>query len=244
MGRGDWLLRYRFLFDSVLVVSSVAASALRTRWVVGLLAVLLVVSVALTWVTYKRTQIQPKSDSLRTLLESEVLPRLHDNCNRVHPGGIPDLRINVMFLRWRGINPWRNDFLVKPWERTLCIEASYTTSPSPDYGPEAALEWRMDQGVVGDGMNERAQEVWTRARYPDVDPRVNWNLSQTQYERTAHVGSVLSVPIYLPSDENKVNPVGVLNLDSNENVERSKLDDERIRDEAIYWGNVVGAIVE
>ncbi len=243
-GRASGILKYRFLFNVLLVLTSVAAGAVGTLWVAVFVVVLLAISLVLTWITYKRNQIQPQSESLQTLLESEVLPRLHENCNRAHPDGLPDLRVNVMLLRWRGINPWRNDFTVMPWERTLGIEASYVASTAREYGNETELEWRTDQGVVGDAMNQRAQEVWTPARYPDVDPRVNWDLSDTQYERTAHVESVLSVPIYLPSDEKKVNPVGAVNLDSVEDVERSKLDDEYIRDEAIYWSNVIGAIVE
>lgn len=244
MGRAEGILKYRFLFNFLLVLASVAAGALRTL-VVGILVVLLfAVSMILTWITYRQNQIQPRSESLQTLLEAEILPRLHENCDQMHTDGMSGLRVNVMLSRWRGINPWRNDFVVMPWERTLRIEASYVGDSAPEYGTEAELEWRTDQGVVGDAMNERAQEVWTPARYPDIDPRVNWNLSETQYERTSHIGSVLSVPIYLPSDGEKVNPVGVVNLDSVENVEQSRLDDGDVRDEAIYWSNVIGAVVE
>lgn len=247
MGRGQRLLRYRFLFNFLLVAASVVVGTTGSSLLIGVAVVILtVIAIALTWVTHKHNQIQPRSDALRTLLESDVLPRLHKNATLAHPDEIPDLRANVMLLRWRGIHPWRHDFLIKPWQRTLQIEADYISESAPEYGPERELEWTTNQGVVGDAMNERAQEVWTQPGYTDVDPRIRWNLSQTQYERTEHVNSVLSVPIYLPSDEDKVNPVGVVSLDSTAPPRESRLHDEGlgIRDEAIYWSNVIGAIVE
>lgn len=247
MGRGKKLLQYRFVFNFLLVVVSVAVGATGNRlMIVGGIVLLTVVAFALTWLTYKHNQIQPRGRALRTLLESDVLPRMHKNANVAHPDEIPDLRVNVMLLRWRGFNPWRRDFIIYPWKRTLQIEADYVGQSAREYGAERDLEWTTDQGVVGDAMNKRAQEVWTSPGYTDVDPRIRWNLSQTQYERTEHVNSVLSVPIYLPSDENKVNPVGAVSLDSTAPPAESRLHDDglAIRDEAIYWSNVIGAIVE
>lgn len=244
MGRGKRVLKYQFLFSVLLVVVSVTAGMLQTVVVAVLVFILLLTSMSLTWVTYKQNQVQPRSKSLQTLFESDVLPRLHKNCNLAHPDEIPELRVNIMLLRWRGINPWRNDFRTLPWERTLQIEASYTASTARSYGTESKLEWKVNQGVVGAAMNERAQEVWTPPQYANIDPRIHWNLSENQHERTKRLNSILSVPIYLPSDKEKVNPVGVLNLDSTADVTQTMFDKDRIRDEAIYWSNVIGAIVE
>ena len=247
MGRGQRLLQYRFIFNFFLVVVSVAAGFTGNLLIIaGAIVILTIGAFALTWVTYKHNQIQPRSEELQTLLETEILPRLHKNVNLAHPDEIPDLRVNVMFLRWRGIHPQRHDFLIAPWQRTLQIEADYISETAQDYGDERELEWTTNQGVVGDAMNERAQEVWTQPGYPDVDPRIRWSLSQLQYELTEHVNSVLSAPIYLPSDENKENPVGVVSLDSTAPPTESRLHDEdlEIRDETIYWSNVIGAIVE
>lgn len=247
MGRGQRLLRYRFIFNFLLVVVSVAAGATGNPWIIGAAILILTAGAfALTWVTYQHNQIQPRSEELQTLLESEILPRLHKNANLAHPEAIPNLRANVMLLRWRGLHPRRHDFLVKPWQRTLKIEADYVSESAKKYVDERELEWTTNQGVVGDAMNERAEEVWTQPGYPDIDPRVRWNLSQLQYELTEHVNSVLSVPIYLPSDEDKTNPVGVVSLDSTAPPNQSRLHDEDldIRDEAIYWSNVIGSVVE
>lgn len=247
MGRGKRLLRYRYFFNFLLVVVSIAVGVSGNPWVIGGSAILLTSGAfGLTWVTYKHNQIQPRSEELQTLLEAEVLPRLHENANSAHPDEIADLRVNVMLLRWRGIHPLRNDFLIKPWQRTLKIEADYVSESAQEYGNERGLEWTTNQGVVGDAMNKRAEEVWTQPGYPDVDPCVRWNLSQLQHELTDHIQSVLSAPIYLPSDETKENPVGVVTLDSTAAPTESRLHDEEldIRDEAIYWSNVIGAIVE
>lgn len=247
MGRGKGLLGYRFLFNFLLVVVSVAVGAIGNLLIIVVAIVILtIVAFVLTWLTYKHNQIQPRSEELQTLLEGEILPRLHENANLAHPDEIPDLRVNVMFLRWRGIHPLRHDFMIKPWQRTLQIEADYISESAQDYGEEKELEWTTNQGVVGDAMNEQAQEVWTQPGYSDINPRIKWNLSQVQYELTEHVNSVLSVPIYLPSDETKSNPVGVVSLDSTAPPMESRLHDGDldIRDETIYWSNIIGAIVE
>lgn len=166
MGRGQHLLRYRFLYNFLLVVVSIAAGATGNPWIIGAAVVILTVGAfALTWVTYQHNQIQPRSEELQTLFEAEILPRLHKNANLAHPDEIPDLRVNVMLLRWRGIHPRRHDFLIRPWQRTLEIEADYISDSAQEYGNERELEWTTNQGVVGDAMNERAQEVWTQ---PDI----------------------------------------------------------------------------
>lgn len=247
MARGKRLLRYRFVFNFLLVVVSIVVGAIGNLLIIAVaILILTIVAFALTWVTYKHDQIQPRSEELQTLLEAEILPRLHKNANLAHPDEIPDLRVNVMLLRWRGIHLQPHDFLIAPWQRTLKIEADYISESAQPYGDERELEWTTNQGVVGDAMNERAQEVWTQPGYPDIDPRIRWNLSQLQYELTDHINSVLSAPIYLPSDENKENPVGVVSLDSTARPTESRLHDENldIRDETIYWSNVIGAIVE
>jgi hypothetical protein len=240
------ILKYELLFNWGLVLLAVLAGAIQSLWIIvpAVLALGLIASLR-SWVSYKQSQIQPRSDELQTLLRTEVLPRLHKNCILEHPDECPDLRVNVMFKRWRGLNPWRKDFLIKPWERTLKIEASYIGPESKEYESEAELEWKTDQGVAGDAMNPRAEEVWTSDEYDGgIDPRVKWGLSETQYNRTAHLNSVLSCPIYLPSDEENVNPIGVINLDSELEIGESQLNNERIRDEVIYWSSVIGAIVE
>jgi len=160
MGRGQRLLRYRFIFNVLLVVVSVAAGANPGNpWIIGAAGVLIAIALVVTWVTYRHNQIQPRSEDLQTLFNSEILPRLHENANIAHPNGIPDLRVNVMLLRRRGINPIRQDFLIKPWQRTLKIEADYVSGSAQEYGDEKELEWTTNQGAVGDAMNKRAQEV-------------------------------------------------------------------------------------
>lgn len=247
MGRGDRLLQYTFAVDVLLILVSISVGSTNNSLLIGGgLILLLIAATGRSWVTYRSNQIQPRSEDLRTLLESEVLPRLHKNAQLAHPDEIPGLRANVMLHRWRGANPFRNDVWIWPWQRTLQIEAAHVGDSARDYGAEADLEWTTNQGVVGDAMNERAQEVWTQPGYTEIDPTIKWNLSQTQHAMTSHVNSVLSVPIYLPSDEDKVNPVGVVTLDSSAPPETAKLhdDDLEIRKEAIYWSNVIGAIVE
>jgi hypothetical protein len=235
------ILYLRIVFNIALVIAAAYIGSLSSPWQIVPIVILIVLATILVWWNYLQNQIQPKSKSLKKVLEDEILPRLHKKCCEESGGNAEKIRANVMLKRWRGINPFRNEFSVWPWQRTLQIEASYIPDTAPEYEIEAEIEW-TNQGVVGDAMKPRAQESWTRADYPEVDPRQMWGLTDKQHLATEHVNSVLSVPIYLPN--NKVNPVGVVNLDSTEPTSESDLDEEELREEAIYWSNVIGAIVD
>lgn len=157
----------------------------------------------------------------------------------------PEVRANVMFLRRRNLNvlsDGRRRGDVQPWEKTLEIEATHGDYEST---AENQLEWKMNEGVVGRAMNESAQEIWATLDYDDSGRiQEGWNLTDAQVQRTSHIQSLLCVPIYLPGDETKSNPIGVLNVDCESNLSKSRLGDEAIREEVINNANVIGGIVE
>ena len=241
MGSRNRLLYLRLLFNIGLIFAAVYITQLSSRWQAVAIILLVVIASVIVWRQHVETLIQPASKSLQAVLEDEILPRVHNKCTTHSSADPTTIRVNIMLKRRRGLNPFRNEFWVWPWQRTLQIEAAYSPEEAEDYEMEASLEWTR-QGVVGDAADTRAQESWTRPDYPDFDPREMWGLTDKQHLATKRVNSVLSVPIYLPDD--KTNPIGVVNFDSVDSISESELNNEAFREEAIYWANVIGAIVD
>lgn len=241
------LIRVRMLYNALIVAASVVAGVVSgLSFSLLIIAVLVVGSMALTYVEQRQAQLRPESDSLEALIEENVLEDVVTEYGRMHDDAYPpEVRANVMFLRRRNTNPLKDNRQrpdVRSWERTLRLEAScgdYETTA------EDELEWKTDEGVVGRAMNESAQEIWAKLDYDDGGRiQEGWNLTDAQTERTSHIESLLCVPIYLPSDEEKSNPIGVLNLDCEADLSESCFGDESIREKMINSANIIGGIVE
>lgn len=165
-------------------------------------------------------------------LREEYEDELHDPC---------EIRVNVMLLKRRDMLPWTQERNLLPWKKSLQI--SYCTG---GYGDEREIKWALSEGVCSTavmnatGGDERVQEVWSNLEDVHI---ATWNLTERQHKATDHLGSVLSVPIYRPSDERKQNPVGVLNVDSKKNLSCTKFNASEIRDVVIKYANYVGALV-
>lgn len=245
--KGGLLVRARILYNALVVVASIVAGLL-TGVIAPLLliAVLVVGSGVLTYIEQRRSRIQPQGDSLRTLIEENVLDDVVTEYERMHDhDDPPEIRANVMFLRRRNMNPFADDRRrpdIRLWDQTLKLEAAHG-----DYETTAEdkLEWKTDEGVVGRAMNESAQEIWATLDYDDGGRiQAGWNLTDAQTERTSHIQSLLCVPIYLPSDREKSNPIGVLNIDCEADLSESCFGDKLIREKVINSANIIGGIVE
>jgi hypothetical protein len=240
------LMKLRMLFDVAVVTVSVVVSFVTGVVVPAvLIAVLVVFGGGLTYLEHTFARLQSESESLTTVIEEDVLSELVQEYEDIHPDSDPpEIRTNVMFLRRRNLpfsdNDRRDD--VWPWQETLRIEATHGDYASTS---EDELEWKTDEGVVGRAMNESAQEIWATLDYDDRGRiKKGWNLTERQVAYTSDIKSLLCVPIYLPSDEEKKNPVGVLNVDCKEPLTDSRFGDEEIRQRVIKSANVIGAIVE
>lgn len=243
MVKHSWSFRYKALFDTVVVVASYAAGIINKLIVaIPVLGGLLAVSVFLSYKQYLESVVQPESKELTTVIEDNILPQLKDDLDRTH-AEVFDFRINVMILRWRNL-PFsdKNRPDVRFWEKTLKIEASLGDY---DETGEDELEWKTDEGAVGRAINERAQEIWAPIEYYDIDRiAAGWNMTEAQARRTQHLNSLLCVPIYLQSDDEKIEPVGVLNIDSEEPLDVTQFACEDIREKAIGCANNIGAIIQ
>lgn len=244
MVRESRLLRYRFLFNALVVIASYVAAfvgtLLQSLVIVG---VLVVFSLLLAYHEHQYENVQPESKELQAVLEREILPDVIDDYRETHSDpNPPEIRVNVMILRRRNLNLLqriRND--VFPWEKTLNVEATVGDYESRN---EGELEWKTNEGVVGRAMNKRAQEIWANLGHGNERVQAGWNLTNAQISRTKRLNSLLSIPIYRPMDEGKVRPVGVLNIDSEANLDETEFGNEAVRAKAINHANVVGAILE
>lgn len=235
------ILRFRFLFRAALVISAFVTGAFGGV-LEALIVIILLIIIAgvLSFYEYQEIRVQRESEELRTVLEEQVLPRLVNEYSQKNPSP-PEIRSNIMILRRRNWKVWNQSRRIWPWEQTLKIEATFGDY---DTHREEVLEWRTHEGVAGAAVNDRSSEMWSDLGNTDIDIQSEWQLTDDQYTRTDHLNSVLSVPIYLPSDESKTNPVGVLNLDSEQGLSDTGFDQEEVRETAIYWANLIGAIVE
>lgn len=239
----SWAFRYQALFDLLVVVASYAAGVInKVIYGLSLLAILLVFSVVLSFKQYRESAIQSESKELKKVLEQNILPQVKRDYYQIHPER-PEVRFNIMIYRRRNINPLtKNRGDVRFWKKTLKIEAALGDYVSTS---EDELEWKADEGVVGRAMNKRAQEIWASIEYDDKGRVLaGWNLTEAQAQRTEHIQSLLCVPIYLQSDDEKIEPVGVLNVDSTEPLSNTQFGREEIRENIIQHANIVGAIIE
>jgi hypothetical protein len=238
------LLRYRFLFNAVVVIASYGAAFVGTvLQSVAIVGTLVAFSLILAYHEHRYENVQPESKELQAVLEREILPDLIDDYREVYPDpNPPAIRVNVMILRRRNLNPLqRSRSDVYPGEKTLKAEATVGDYESRN---ERELEWKTNEGVVGRAMNERAQEIWADLGHGNERVQAGWNLTNAQISRTKRLNSLLSIPIYLPGDEEKVKPVGVLNIDSEQNLDVTKFGTEAVRAKAINQANIIGAILE
>ena len=234
-------LRYRYLYTIVLVVVTVALTFTdNLRVQIGAIVSIILIGLVLTHIEYQESRIQPASDQFETLLKKHILPRIESEYEAT-VSNPPNVRINIMLKRRRHVFVPSEYLDYPPWKPTLKIEGA-----RGDYASrgEDELCWKLHQGVAGAAMNTRAQEAWSDLNQPPEVVQTEWHLTDEQLNRASHLNSVLSVPIYLPSDTEKNKPVGVLNIDSTASLSESEFDDESVRDIAIYWSNIIGAIVE
>lgn len=239
MGR----FRYEAVIDIILVLSSFVAGVVNNLfYAIPTLVGLAVISVLVSYKQYREAKIQGESSSLTAVLEENILPQLKEDYYNIHPDG-PEVRINVMIARRRNLNILNQDRGdVRFWEKTLMIEGSLGNYE--DTG-EVDLEWKTNEGVVGRAMNKRAQEIWADLNFDHTGRLIaGWKIPETHSERTEQIKSLLCVPIYLQSDSEKVEPVGVLSVDCEKELDVAQFDREDVRETVIKYANLIGAIIE
>lgn len=171
---------------------------------------------------------------LEPLLCDLIFPMIETEYERRvdHP---PEIRVNVMLLRRRDRFPFGNTRKLWPWQRSLEVDFAHG-----EYGDsnEDGIKWAIDEGVCGTAI-EYNRMIWSDLEDVEVH---EWDMTQNQLNATRHLGSVLSIPIHVPEDESKNHPVGVLNIDSPENLQRTQFDRD-LGKELKRYANYIGTLV-
>ena len=175
-------------------------------------------------------------DRLEYALNQHVFPSVRQEYRSMQEeDDPPDIRINIMLLRHRDFLPKFNNRWVPFWKKYMMAE--FTDGDYSEFG-ENRIKWCVDEGVAGTAI-EYSTPIDSDLDGVDI---YNWDMTKNQLESTIHLGSVLSIPICTPEDEDNERPIGVLNVDSQANLEETQLDEESFQKELSSLASYLGAL--
>lgn len=229
----DWLHKGS---GAILAVSSIGVtlfvsdSASRFTRAIVLIAVVVVFG-TIEYTATDRHLRRLTDDKVSVICDDFVFPSVNETFHS-EVSGEPQLRVNVMMFRRRSYVPFRGRSW-NPLRRSLQIDFS---DGEYDKHYEDQLEWFAEEGVCGQVVSKR-----TMIATPlEVTRREEWGMTTKQYNATKHLGALISVPIYTHEDKSKSRVIGVLNVDTEADIEQEELQAaaEEIRNYANYIGLV------
>lgn len=137
-----------------------------------------------------------------------------------------DLCANIMRARrkfpTRGWKPLQIDFYTN----------GYTQA-------ELEQKYNYDVGCCGTALarNEQIYFDSQKAHEPYK------GMTETQRITTARINSVLSTPVYSPSDIDKKTPIAILNLDSESQISQTRFDQSDVKERATKFATLVGSLL-
>ncbi|MFC6723500.1 hypothetical protein ACFQE1_03665 [Halobium palmae] len=221
--------RLAILFDSLVTAIAVGASLFfenpSTEMAVSVVLIAFIASALVSYATQYQSTMRLREDTRETILDM-VLEQL----TRKYSEEIAacELRANIMTIKRK---PSKR---IPPWRRSLSFRAM-----EGDYS-DAELEQEYNSGIgcSGKTIERNSPTYYDSERRQDPDR----TLSSTQREVTNHVNSILSVPIYPDNDPSKA-PIGVLSLDSEENINTTSFHEEPAHRLAMKYAGVVGNVL-
>lgn len=104
---------------------------------------------------------------------------------------------------------------------------------------ETYLIFYENQGASGKALHDNEQVYFDSERTQDQYR----GMTPIQRDITRDVKSILSTPIYSPSDEGKSNLIGILNFDSFQSIATTKFDTEEIRNIGSRFAEIIGSFL-
>lgn len=217
------------------VLVSVIAANVQSLWGQGLV---IAGGIFLAGVVYHFNSMRRRrrivEEKLEPLLEDLIFPMIVNEYEELVDDP-PEVRVNVMLLRRRDVFPLGNSRKLWPWKRSLKVEFAHGNYSNFN---EYDVKWAVDEGVCGTAI-EYNKMIWSDLETVEIH---EWDMTRNQLNATKHLGSVLSIPIYVPEDESKNHPVGVLNIDSRANLDETQFDRE-LGKELKRYTNYIGSLV-
>ena len=137
-----------------------------------------------------------------------------------------DLRTNIMLAKRK--------FLVWGWKP---LQIDFHT----DGYTQAELEQKYDYdvGCCGTALarNEQIYFDSQKAQEPYK------GMTETQRITTARINSILSTPVYSPTDIDKKTPIAILNLDSETQISQTHFDQVDVKERAAKFATLVGSVL-
>ena len=171
-------------------------------------------------------------DRMRPFVENFFLPKLLQEYKDLHSDSDPpDVRANIMLLGHRDFPIPRGERKLCPWTQSLMVDFRLG-----EYDDDGHLKWRKGEGVCGTVIE------FNKAIHSDLEEVeiYEWDMTDRQHRSTEHLGSVLSIPIYRPEDEEKNEPIGVLNVDSEKNLNDTEFGRSEIKKTLKKYASYVG----
>ena len=137
------------------------------------------------------------------------------------------IRINVMRLRRKIYVPW------KPFLRIDFCSNGYLDA-------EKEQKYCRNVGCCGTAIAENTLMYFDANQ---VQLQQSRNMTATQLQVTKHVKSILSTPIYRPWDIFKSSPIGVINLDSEDELEKTKFDKDYVQNLVPQYAELIGPLL-
>lgn len=192
---------------------------------VGLFGLALVLSAVVNYwlvyshaVSFRNRRLTSFLNHHLELLVNDYEERYADNCS---------IRANVIIPQQRRTISHKGGLNVE-FETEEFLQIAYSTD---DYQPiELNREWSLDQGWCGKAYAENVQYE-AKQSASDGGWSQPWGTTPEQDKATEHLRSVLSTPVYKPSDEAEENPIAILNLESESSITETGLHGEEVQDE-------------
>lgn len=217
------------------ILVSVIATNIKSPQVQG---VVVAIGILLAGIVYyfdsARQHRRVTDEKLGPLLEDLIFPIIRAEYNQLVDDP-PKIRINVMLLRHRDKTPLGNARKLWPWHRSLKVD--FPQGEDTDFSEED-VKWAVDEGICGTAIEYNTM-IWSDLEGVEIH---EWDMTQNQLNATQHLGSVISIPIYVPEDESKDHPVGVLNIDSEASVDRTQFDRD-LGKELKGYTNYIGTLI-
>lgn len=174
---------------------SLFAIELSQTWKYIILFISFIVSATLYYIRFYRPTVISNDKYLERTLDF-LFTGFETTYRDAHPGNY-SLRINIMRVRNRFILFGPN------YAKISFFRGDYSRA-------EREQEFFADQGCCGIAMSSGQQCIYDQEQIPEAYD----TLTHTQRHVTEHVMSILSTPIYRPSDRPRGQPVAILNIDS------------------------------
>jgi hypothetical protein len=192
---------------------------------VAFLVIFWVLSVLSTYLTVYRPLRRRARQRLKPLARLVLDEFLRTYYHYTHNSD--NVRVNIMLASRPKLRPWTRH--LKIWH-----------SVGEYHQDELDMVYPKGLGNCGRAFADNTTYWYDREKGHDQF----LDVPQFANSVTKNLGSILSVPIYDPEDENRTDPIGVLNVDHAKAVEYSKFDDPEVREFAKRASSLIGVVLE